>query len=80
MTDADILERLTEVFRDVFDNPSLQIGEATTASDVEGWDSIAHVSLIVAAETRFDVSFTTKDIQALTCVGDLVRLIARRAR
>jgi acyl carrier protein len=80
MTDADILERLTEVFRDVFDNPSLQIGEATTARDVEGWDSIAHVSLIVATERHFGVSFTTKDIQALTCVGDLVRLIARRVR
>jgi len=80
MTDADILGRLTNVFRDVFDNPSLEISESTTASEVEGWDSIAHISLIVATEKHFGVSFTTKDVQALTCVGDLVRLIARRAR
>jgi acyl carrier protein len=79
MTDADILERLTGVFRDLFENPLLEISGQTTAADVEGWDSIAHISLIVATEKRFGVSFTTKDVQSLTCVGDLVRLIARRA-
>ncbi|MEI6226626.1 MAG: acyl carrier protein [Deltaproteobacteria bacterium] len=78
MNHAEIHERLTEVFRDVLDAPTLVIGDATTAKDVEGWDSIAHVSLIVAVEKAFRVRFTTKEVKALANVGDFIRLIERR--
>jgi acyl carrier protein len=80
MTQEEIRQKLTEVFRDVFDNPDLEISDATTAPDVEGWDSIAHVNLIVAVEKAFKVSFNTKDVKALANVGDFIRLIASRIK
>jgi len=78
MTREEIHERLTEVFRDVFDDPTLVISDATTARDVEGWDSLMHVNLIVATEKALNVSFTTKQVQSLTNVGDFISLIASR--
>ena len=80
MTPEQIHEKLTGVFRDVFDDDSLQISEATTAKDIEEWDSLTHVNLIVAAEKAFAVSFTTKEVKALANVGDFIRLIASRAK
>ena len=75
MGDEKIRTRLNEVFRDVFDDEGLTVADTTTASDVEGWDSLAHVNLIVAVERAFGVSFTTKEIGGLGNVGDIVRLI-----
>ncbi|HTP27420.1 MAG TPA: acyl carrier protein [Anaeromyxobacteraceae bacterium] len=80
MTNAEVHEKLTGVFRSVFDDPELTIGETTTAKDVRGWDSIAHVSLIVAVEKAFRLRFTTKEVQALANVGDFIRLIERRLK
>jgi acyl carrier protein len=80
MTQTEIHQRLTAIFRDVFDNPGLEISDATTAQDVEDWDSITHITLIVAVEKAFGVSFTTKDVRALTNVGDFIRLIASRIK
>jgi acyl carrier protein len=80
MDHAEIHQKLTLVFRDVFDDPTLDISEATTAEDVAGWDSIMHVNLIVAVEKAFGASFTTKDVKALANVGDFIQLIAKRAK
>jgi acyl carrier protein len=80
MTEAEILPKLTVVFRDVFDNPQLELSDSTTAQDVENWDSITHVTLVVAVERAFGVSFTVKDIRGLANVGDFRRLIARRVK
>jgi acyl carrier protein len=80
MTRPEIHQKLALVFRDVFDNPTLEISDATTANDVEGWDSIMHVNLIVAVEKAFGVSFTTKDVKALADVGGLIQLIEKRAK
>ena len=78
MTDADLRDRLTSVFRDVFDDPSIAIFDGMTAADVEGWDSLTHVTLIVAAEKAFDVKFSTRDIQSLHNVGGFVALIRKK--
>lgn len=78
MTNDAIHARLTLVFREVFDQPGLEISPATTAQDVAGWDSLTHINLIVAVEKAFGVSFTTKEVRTLGQVGDLVRLIAAR--
>jgi acyl carrier protein len=78
MTEREIHERLTEVFRDVFDDPALEISDSTTARDVEGWDSLTHINLIVATEKALGVSFTTKQVKALANVGDFIQLIASR--
>ena len=78
MTDAEVRTRLTGVFRDVFDDPSIAIFDEMTAAEVEGWDSLTHVTLIVATEKAFDVKFTTRDIQSLQNVGGFVALIHKK--
>jgi acyl carrier protein len=75
MGEEKIRTKLNGVFRDVFDDELLTVDDKTTASDVEGWDSLAHVNLIVAVERAFEVSFTTKEIGGLGNVGDIVGLI-----
>ena len=75
-----IRTKLNGVFRDIFDDEQLTVGDTTTAVDVEGWDSLAHVNLIVAVERAFGVSFTTKEISGLGNVGDFVRLIETKIR
>lgn len=78
MTREEILGRLTEIMRAVFDQPTLVPSEATTAGDVDGWDSLAHIGLIVAVEKEFGLHFSVKEVKTLSNVGDLVGLIARR--
>jgi acyl carrier protein len=78
MTETQLMTKLTEVFRDVFDDDTIHISDSTTAQDIEAWDSLTHISLVAAVEKAFDATFTTKDIQSLGNVGDFVRLIARK--
>jgi acyl carrier protein len=66
---------LTAIFRDSLDNDSLTLAETTTAKEVEGWDSITHVLIVVAVEKKFRVKFTAGEIQQLDNVGDLAALI-----
>jgi len=76
----DVLEALQIVFRDVFDRPDLVIGAETDAADIEGWDSLMHINLIVAIEERFGIAFTTAEIGSFSCVGDVVALIQAKTR
>lgn len=78
MNRTEIFEKLNEVFRDVFDDPALTVGEQTTAADVDGWDSLMHISLISAVEEEFDVSFPMKTILAMKNVGDMADAVAER--
>jgi acyl carrier protein len=78
MTEPEIYSALTEVFQDVFGDDSIAIGPETTAADVAGWDSQAHVSLIVATEMRFGVRFKTAEFEKLANVGDFVQVIAKK--
>jgi acyl carrier protein len=66
---------LPAIFRDSLDNDSLTLAEETTANDVEGWDSITHVLIVVAVEKKFRVKFTAGEIQRLKNVGELASLI-----
>jgi acyl carrier protein len=74
----DIMVKLTEVFREVLDNPSLALTENTTAADVENWDSLNHIDLIVAVERRFKVKFTTREVTTLRNVGELADLTQKK--
>jgi len=78
MQPTDIRTQLTDVFRDVLGHPALDIREEMTAADVAGWDSLAHVTLIFATEKRFGVKFSTREVQGLRSVGDLIDLIAHK--
>jgi acyl carrier protein len=70
-----IFEQLTEVFRDVFDDDELVIDATTTAQDVEGWNSLAHIRLVVSIEKAFKLRFSAAEIGNLKNVGDMVELI-----
>lgn len=76
MNRTEIFEKLTEVFRDVFDDETITIGEATTASDIEDWDSLTHITLLATVEEEFGVKFSMKAVQGLKNVGELADLIA----
>lgn len=78
MTDAAILDDLTELMRDLFDDDGLVVGPQTKAEDVPGWDSQAHIQLVVAAEQRFGVRFRTSELESLHDVGELVSLISAK--
>ena len=80
MNETQILEALTQVFRDVFDDDNIVLTSATTAQDIEGWDSQAHVNLIVAAEMRFGIRFRTAELESLHDVGQFARLIESKQR
>lgn len=73
-----VWDELGEVFREVFEDADLEVGSATTAKDVEGWDSLAHIQLLVAVEKAFGMRFNTGEVAGLANVGEMVELIARR--
>lgn len=79
MTDAEIYQQLTEVFHDMFDDPSLVLKPETSAADIAEWTSFIHVNLIVATENRFGIKFSTAEIERLKNVGDLVALVRAKS-
>lgn len=74
-TETDVMRRLQDVFRDVLDQPGLVLTRETTADQVEGWDSLTNVRLMVATEMEFGTRFDTAAINSLRNVGDLADLI-----
>lgn len=76
----DALEKLQTVFRTVFDDDSIVIQRATTAQDIEAWDSVQNVSLLLEAESVFGVHFTTSEMAYLKNVGDWVVLIEKKSK
>jgi len=73
-------EELTQIFRDVFADPSLEINRSTTAAQVRGWDSITHLKLIVTIEEVLGISFTGFEIMRMQNVGDMLDLIEQKRR
>lgn len=73
-----VRETLNLVFRRVFDNETITITDETTADDIEEWDSLAHINLIMEIEAEFDIKFTVDDIMDLKNVGEMLELIERK--
>jgi acyl carrier protein len=73
-----IYAELTKIVRQVLDDDTLEITDATTADDVEHWDSINHIQLIVAAEKKFNVRFKIAEVTAFKNIGELVDAIQQR--
>ncbi|MBN9295792.1 MAG: acyl carrier protein [Filimonas sp.] len=71
MAYEQLLEELTGIFRDVLDNDSIVLTEETTANDIEEWDSISHIQLVVAVEKHFKTKFSNGEIQKWRKVGDM---------
>lgn len=74
----EIKERVQEVFRDVFEDDEIEITDATTADDIEEWDSLTHIQLIVEIEKEFGIKFTTIETIKLKNVGELIGLIEKK--
>lgn len=79
MTRDAVWPILTEVFHDFFDDDEIALTDETTADDVEDWDSVSHVQLIVAIEERFGIKFKTGELAGFKNVGEMVTVIAARA-
>jgi acyl carrier protein len=75
VTDADLRARLTDIFRSIFDDDTIEVHDAMTAADVEEWDSLNHINLLIAIERAFDVRFTTTEVGNLANVGEFIVLL-----
>jgi acyl carrier protein len=74
------LDELGEVMRDVFDDDGITPKMTMTAEDVEGWDSLSHIRLLVSIEKRFNIKFTNAEVEGLQNVGDLLNSIEAKLR
>jgi acyl carrier protein len=75
MDESKIYESLAEIFENVFDDDSIEITPQLSAKDVDGWDSLTHIRLLLTIEKAFKIKFSTSDVGKLENVGDLVALI-----
>lgn len=78
MNREEILNKIQDVFTDTLDEDNIAITEASTADDVEGWDSLTHVQLVVAVEKKFKIRFSAKEIQSWKNVGEMIDSIASK--
>lgn len=80
MNREEITEKLTQVFRDVFDDEEIVISDTTTADDIEAWDSLEHISLIAAVEKTFKMRFTMREVSGMKNVGEMIDILSQRAK
>lgn len=78
MSREEIFDRVQEIFRDVFDDEQLMISDATNSDEIEDWDSLEHISLIVSMEKAFSMKFDIKEVNKLENVGEMIDLIKRK--
>lgn len=78
MTKNRIFAEIQEIFRDVFDDESLNIANETNANDIEEWDSLEQINLIVAMENVFKIKFTIDEVSELKNVGEMISLITKK--
>ena len=80
MNTDKIYEQLNEVFRDVFDDEQITVNAQTTADDIEDWDSLEHINLVVAVEESFSIKFTMAEVTGFANVGEMVQVIEARIK
>ncbi len=78
MENQEIYERLNNVFRDIFDDESIVVKPETTSNDIEDWDSLEHINLVVAVEQEFGMKFNMNEVTTMKNVGDMVKIILER--
>ncbi len=78
MTREAVFERLNEVFRDVFDDESITVSDGTTSDDIEDWDSLEHINLVVAVEDAFGIKFNMGEVNKMKNVGEMADIILQR--
>ena len=78
MEREEVFNKLKEIFNNVFDR-DIELNESTQAKDVDGWDSLTHITLIAQIEEEFDMKFTMKEVLGMKNVGEMVDIIIREA-
>ncbi len=78
MTREDIFNKVQAIFRDVFDDSELEIKYRTNAEDIEDWDSLAHINLVVAIQQEFKIHFLLGELEELKNVGEMIELIQQK--
>jgi len=78
MTKQEIFDTMTPIFRDVLDNDDIVLKDETTAGDIEEWDSLSHIQLVVAIEKKFKIRFTTAELTSFKNVGEMVDGIEKK--
>lgn len=78
MAREEVYEKLTEIFQAVFDDDTLLISDTTTAEDIEDWDSLEQINLVVAVEKKFDMKFNIEEVNMFRNVGEMVDIIIKR--
>lgn len=73
-----VIDELTKVFEEVFDQSGLKLSPETTANDIEGWDSMSHVTMLMAVEDHFKIEFKPYEIANLVNVGALIALVEKK--
>ncbi len=76
----DTLERVTPIFHQVFEDDSIVIKRDTTADDVDAWDSLSHINLVIAIEMEFNIRFALGELQTLKNVGEMCDLIDKKVK
>lgn len=77
MTREELYDRLNAVFREVFDDEDITVNDATTAEDIEDWDSLEHINLVAAIEQEFGMKFTMGQVVTMKNVGEMVDIILK---
>jgi acyl carrier protein len=78
MEHSQVLKEVNDIFIDIIDNEDIVLKDESSAADVEGWDSLTHIQLVVAIEKHFKIRFTSKEIQSWKTVGELVDNISSK--
>ena len=78
MSKEEVYERLNKVFQDIFDDDSITVNENTTSNDIEDWDSLEHINLVVAIEQEFGMKFNMNEVTTMKNVGEMVDIILSR--
>ena len=73
-------ERLQEILRDIFDDEELIIREDMSANDIEDWDSLAQINLIIAIEKEFKVKFNLEEVSSLKNIGEMLELLSKKIK
>jgi len=79
MERSEVLQKINEAFIDNVDNDDIVLTESSTADDIEEWDSLTHVQLVVAVEKKFKIRFNAKEIQSWKNVGEMIDSIIAKA-
>jgi acyl carrier protein len=80
METSEILQQVNEIFIDVLDNSDIKLETISTANDVEDWDSLTHIQLVVAIEKHFNLRFTAAEIREWKNVGEMCNTIIQRLK